>query len=302
MKKNQASLTSLISSFGRAYHSQFDKPKIFNDTIAIKLMTTEEYNQITDYMISGLGFFNSDKENEFDDSKEILKWVVQTQVEPTPIARARYCEDKLKDSIAHGIEQYVILGAGMDTFAYRNLDLSDNVQIFEVDHPDTQNFKIDRVNMAGLDIPKNLHYVPMDFTQDILFDELKRYGFSTEKRTFFSWLGVTYYLSSEQNINMLNTISAISPKGSLIIFDYADENLFKSNIKRVKNMVTLAQGCGEPMKSCYSYDELKHLLNENNFSLTEHLTSDAIEKKFFDNRNDYLHAFENINYALAVVR
>lgn len=141
MKTNQSSMTALISSFGRAYHAENDEPKIFNDTIARQLMTDEEYKRIAGYMLGGIDFFAPGKKSELPDPEEILKWIVQTQLAPTPLARARYCEDRLINAVRIGVKQYVIIGAGMDTFAYRNHELLSQIHVFEVDHPDTLRVK-----------------------------------------------------------------------------------------------------------------------------------------------------------------
>ena len=302
MEANQSSMTALISSFSRAYHFENDEPKIFNDTIARQLMTDEEYKQIAGYMMGGIDFFAPEKKAELSNSEDALKWIVQTQLAPTPLARARYCEDMLANAVRMGVEQYVILGAGMDTFAYRNPDLLSKIHVFEVDHPGTQEFKKQKVDRAQWTIPANLRYVSMDFSEDNLANELQKAGFDFQKRSFFSWLGVTYYLTKVQNTTMLKAISAIAPKGSSIVFDYADNGLFESDTKRVQNMVSMAQASSEPMKSSYSYDELEKVLEEAEMLVYEHLSTSEIEKRFFKDRNDYLHAFEHISYVLAVVK
>ena len=302
MKDNQSSMTALISSFGRAYHNENDTPIIFSDPIARQLMTDDEYKQIAGYMIGGIDFFAPEKKEELTDRGEALKWIVQTQIAPTPLARARYCEDMLENAIRIGAEQYVILGAGMDTFAYRNDETLSRIKVFELDHPDTQMFKKQKIQQAGCSVHDNLQYVPIDFTKDNLANELEKAGFDRSKRTFFSWLGVSYYLTKEQILNTLQAISAISPKGSSIVFDYADENLFTSDIRRVQNMIAMAKAGGEPMQSCFSYEELERLLEETNLLLYEHLSTENIEERFFTGRSDYLHAFEYVNYALAVKR
>ena len=302
MNDKQSSMTALISSFGRAYHNEKDTPIIFRDPVARQLMTDDEYTQIAAYMIGGIDFFAPEKKNDFTDKGDMLKWVVQTQISPTPLARARYCEDMLENTIRIGAEQYVILGAGMDTFAYRNDKMLSRIKVFEVDHPDTQRFKKQKVQQAGCVISENLRYVPIDFANDNLVDELEKTGFDRSKRTFFSWLGVSYYLTKEQILNTLQAISAISPKGSSIVFDYADENLFVSDIKRVQNMIAMAKASGEPMQSCFGYEELERLLEKADFSLYEHLSTENIEERFFAGRSDYLHAFEHVNYVLAVKR
>ncbi len=302
MKQNESSMTALISAFSRAYHVENDHPVIFSDTLAKQLMTDDEYKQISGYMAGGIDFFAPDKKDEFSTIEQSLKWVVQTQLAPTPLARARFCEDALQNAIQTGASQYVILGAGMDTFAYRNPELLSKIHVFEVDHPNTQDFKKQRVEDAGWTVPKNLHYVSMDFTTDNLAIELEKAGFDNRKLTFFSWLGVTYYLTKDQISTMLETISSLTPQGSTIVFDYADENLFSSDVKRVQNMIAMANTSGEPMKSSFSYSELEKSLEDAGWLIYEHLTSNEIQERFFSNRKDYLHSFEHINYALAVVR
>jgi len=300
MENNQSSFTALIASFCRAYHAECDNAKIFHDPIARELMTDEEYQQIMGYIIGGIDFFAPGKKAEFANQSEVLKWVVQTQLAPTPLARARYCEDMLMNAVKMGAKQYVILGAGMDTFAYRNPKLLSKIHVFEVDHPDTQAFKRHKVLQAGWDIPDHLHYVSMDFTKDDLPDELKKAGFDMDEITFFGWLGVSYYLSKEDNANMIKTIASFIVDGSSLLFDYADNEFLVSTVKRIQNQIAMAKTAGEPMKAGYSYTELERTLAVHDFLIYEHLTASDIERKYFSNRTDYLHAFEHINYALAV--
>jgi methyltransferase (TIGR00027 family) len=204
------------------------------------------------------------------------------------------------NAVKLGANQYIILGAGMDTFAYRNPELLQTIHVFEVDLPNTQKYKTQKVEQAGWIIPDNLHYVPVDFTKDNLTEKLINRGFDKNERSFFSWLGVTYYLAKEDIGKTIKTISSIATDGSGLLFDYADVQFFSSDVKRVKNQIAMAEAAGEQMKSGYSYTELEHLLSEHGLLLYEHLTTDDIEKHFFTGRIDYLHAFEHINYALAV--
>lgn len=300
--EKQSSLTALMSSFGRVYHAENDSPIIFNDTLSRQLMTENEYQQIHSYMLEGIDFFAPDKKADFASADDMLKWIVQTQIAPTPLARARYCEDALKTAILTGTTQYVILGAGMDTFAFRNPDIIDNLQVFEVDHPLTQEEKKKRVSRAGWDIPKNLCFVPMDFATDNLTEKLLNHGFKKDRKTFFSWLGVSYYLTKEQIENMLKAIGDFSAEGSSLLFDYASGDLFNSPIKRVQNMIAMAAASGEPMKSSFSYHELEKTLEKYRFLIYEHLSTEEIQRMFFADRTDYLSAFEHIEYALAVLK
>lgn len=304
MENNQYSMTAKISAFSRAYHSMNDNPKIFDDYLADKWLTKEEYAQISQYMANGINFFNPEHAAEFTDQKAALEWVVQTQLAPTPLARARYCEDMLKNAIMLGTKQYVILGAGLDTFAFRNPKVLQHVEVFEVDHPFTQSFKKRKLKELGWSIPENLHFVPMDFTKDNLVKVFENTSFDEKKLSFFSWLGVTYYLGKEDILKTLKSIAEIAPKGSTVIFDYGDNQLFDASktTKRVQNMIGLAAQSGEPMKSCFSYPELEKLLEEAGFHIYEHLSPQDIEEKYFQNRHDFFHAFENIHYCLAVLQ
>lgn len=302
MNENQSSITALASAFGRAYHFENDYPKIFSDSAARSLMTEAEYQLMSGHMAGGLSFFAPEKQLEFSDPRDALKWVVQTQISPTPLARAKYCEDMLENAVKFGARQYVILGAGMDTFAYRSEGAMRAISVFEVDHLDTQIFKKQKVAEAGLHVPDNLSYVAMDLRKDDIKEELRKANFNFRQRTFFSLLGVTYYLAKEDFADLLCSISAFVPEGSSIVFDYGDEHMFDSSIRRVQNMIAIAKAGGEPMQACYSYAELEKLLENTGWLIYEQLCPTDIELRFFMNRSDYLHAFEHVNFALAVMR
>ena len=300
--ENKPSLTALISLFGRVYHAEHDEPVIFDDALSRQLMTADEYEQIKSYMLGGIDFFAPGKKDEFVSADDMLKWIVQTQIAPTPLSRARYCEDALKTAVLTGTKQYVILGAGMDTFAFRTADMMDRLSVFEADHPVTQENKRRRISRAGWDIPDALHFVPMDFTKDHLADKLLAHGYRPELKTFFSWLGVSYYLTKEQIETMLQALAALAVEGSTLLFDYATNDLFHSPVKRVQNMIAMAAASGEAMKSGFSYQELEQTLGKYRFLIYEHLDTDEIQKKFFTGRTDHLKAFEHIAYTLAVLK
>ena len=300
--ENKASITALMSAFARAYHSQNSNEILFDDSMARALMTDEEYSMMRQYIISGIDFFAPDKKDSFGDDEEMLRWIVETQLAPTPLARAKFCDDSLKTAVMTGTEQYVILGAGLDTFAWRESELMQKLSVFEVDHPLTQKDKKQRLERAKLDMRENLHFVPVDFTKDNLRDRLAENGFDENKKTFFSWLGVSYYLSQDEIGGFLENLSSFAADGSTLLFDYADENLFTSDVRRVQNMLAMAQAGGEPMKSCFSYGCLEKLLSKYNFLIYEFLSTNDIQEKYFGNRTDFLTAFENINYALAVLK
>ncbi|AAT61713.1 MULTISPECIES: class I SAM-dependent methyltransferase [Bacillus cereus group] len=302
VKKGEASITSLVSAFGRAYHSEFDNPKIFDDYVAKEFISQKERNDIEMNMVQGIHFFNTDIAQQFQDNlQEILKWITQVQLSPTPLARAAYCERVLLHEITLGTKQYVILGAGLDTFSFRHRELENKIEVFEVDHPSTQKFKKERIKEAELEVPNHLHFVSMDFTKGFSYEQLQNEGFEN-KKTFFSLLGVSYYLTKEELSSLIECLFEMVPEGSSIVFDYPDENLFteKGLSNRVENMVKMAAIGGEPMKSCFSYAEMEALLEKAGLLIYEHLSPEDINTLYFEGRNDYLEAFETVHYVHAV--
>ena len=302
MKNNESSMTSLVSAFSRAFHVKEDQPIIFNDFIAKDFLSPEEYQAISTNMANGITFFSPKMAEQLKGNHTaILKWVTHIQLSPTPLARAAYAEKVVMNELKLGTQQYVILGAGLDTFAWRYPNLTD-VTIFEIDHPSTQKFKLERLQQSGYELPSHLKLVAMDFTKELSLDKLIDAGFDPSKKTVFSLLGVTYYLTAIEFQQMLHVFFKDLPQGSSIVFDFADEHLFtKPGIfNRVQNMVQMAQASGEPMKFATSLSDLEKLLSKEQLLIYEHLSPQDIQNQFFANRHDDLQAFETIHYIHAV--
>ena len=119
-------------------------------------------------------------------------------------------------------------------------------------------------------------------------------------KTFFSWLGVTYYLSTEAINTMLAALSELCADGSSLVFDYPDENFFDASEKRVQNTIMMAKAGGEPMQSAFSYSEIEKLLEKHGFLIYELLTPDDIQRDIIDTAGADMKAFEHVNYCLAV--
>ena len=297
---NKASITALMSSFGRAFHAENEKHPVFKDNLAGKLMTAEEYAAVKGYILSGAQFFEPDTDPEKQDQTELLRRLVNVHIAPSPLCRAAYTEQALKTAVRTDTEQYVILGAGMDTFAFREKDFISKHRVFEVDHPLTQADKKKRIARAGWSIPDNLAFVPVDFTKDSLAEHLTRSGFDPTVKSFFSWLGVTYYLSAKAIDKTLAELSSLCANGSTLVFDYPDMNFFDAPEKRVQNTIMMAKAGGEPMQSAFSYGELEKLLEKHGFLIYELLTPDDIQRDIIDKAAADMKAFEHVNYCLAV--
>lgn len=298
------SMTALISAFSRAYHSENNKTKIFDDSIARLLLSDEEYIQISKNMANGISFFNPD----FKESSEMsLRWIVDNYLSPPQLARSAFAENSLKTAVSIGATQYIILGAGYDTFAYRQPDWSNKLQIFEIDHPSTANDKKIRLENANIAVSNNVHFISNDFTKNSLNISLTQNNmFDKNKLTFCSILGVLYYLSKETFENLLFELSLVLQDGSSIVFDYPDEDNYTEKAgERAKKQALLANAAGEKMLASYSYEELELTLSKHGFLIYEHLTPSEMTNQYFSsynisNSDHVMSAFDNVNYCLAV--
>ena len=297
---NKASITALMSSFGRAFHAENEKYPIFADCLAKDLMTEEEYCAVQGYILGGAKFFEPELDEANLKPKEILRRLVNVHIAPSPLCRAAYTEQALKTAVLSGTKQYVILGAGLDTFAFREPRFLSKHKVFEVDHPLTQADKKERIARAGWSIPANLTFVPVNFTKDSLTENLLSGGFDSSIKSFFSWLGVTYYLSAEAIDKTLTELSSICADGSTLVFDYPDENFFTAPERRIQNTIMMAKAGGEPMQSSFSYGEIEKILEKHGFLIYELMTPEDIQRDIIDTAGADIKAFEHVNYCLAV--
>lgn len=302
----QKSMTALVSAFSRAYHTENNNVKIFDDRIARLLLTNEEYHQISKSMADGIHFFNP----AFTGTQEAaLRWVVDNQLSPSPLGRAAFAEKALQTAVAIGTKQYLIFGAGYDTFAYHQPTWADQIQIFEIDHPATGTDKRTRLEAAKVSIPDNLHFIASDFTKkEWIMPLTKNTAFNHNQISFCSILGVAYYLSSETFEALITVLSSILSTGSAILFDYPDENSYTDKAgERTKKQSLLARAANEKMLASYSYGEMEKILSSFGFFIYEHLTPTEMTQQYFAAYNHAnpsypMTGFDNVNYCLAVKR
>ena len=194
----------------------------------------------------------------------------------------------------------MILGSGLDTFALRNE--YGNLRIFEVDKKSAVDDKKRRLKRAGMKIPDNVSLAAADLAADNLEDVLCGSGYDKSKKTFFSCLGLLYYLTREEISKLLENIAEFAADGSTVVFDFGDNHLFSSSVPRVRNMTLMAEKSGEPMKSCFGYGELEQLFEKHGFLIYEFLNDKDIQQRYFERCTDKMTAFEHINFALAVLK
>lgn len=304
MEPNQAGVTALVTAYARAYHATHDSPKIFDDFLADQYYSAGEHTEFNQNLTGLLHLVDPAMAARQPEPATALARVMQLHLGPITLSRSRYTEDCLEEAVRQSARQYVILGAGFDTFAFRRPDLLDYLRVFEVDHPVTQAMKYQRITAAGWQTPAQLHFAPIDFNREDLQDALRHTPYDPRQASFFSWQGVTFYLPCEAVFATLRSIAEAAPAGSQVIFDYMDHAAFNLETagKRIRLMQQIASMVGEPIQTGFDPRRLGDELALAGFDLIETLSPDQIEACYFLNRADDYHAFEYVHFARATVR
>ncbi|MBI2768794.1 MAG: class I SAM-dependent methyltransferase [Burkholderiales bacterium] len=231
MKKGHASETAYRAARARARHQVLDYPRVFEDPMAPLLLREADRVALRQGTAPRGG-------------------AVARGLRMALALRSRIAEDALHDAVRRGVKQYVVLGAGLDTFAFRNPYPPEALRVFEVDHPDTQAGKRELAAQAGLAIPPGLQFVPVDFATQALAPQLAAAGFDPRQPAFFSFLGVSMYLEPAALESTLRYVASCA-RGSEVVFDYVVDPGKLSFIDRMMlRLVALRVGLlGEKMKS-----------------------------------------------------
>ncbi len=285
-------MTALVSCFARSYHTLNSNIKIYDDKYARKMLSDEEYNNISLSMTSGIEFFNSSYEGD-----NILGFIVNNHLAPAVLARSSFNERHLNNEIRLGLSQYVILGSGYDTSAYK---VNDKVKVFELDKEEMICDKKKRVLKGKIDC-SNVCYVGCDFNNDNWIDILKNTGFDSDKKTFWSMLGVSYYLDRNVFFDTIKLLAKNMSSGSSIIFDYPTLEDDEEKTKKE----ALAKAINEDMKGRYSREDILNVSREAGLKVYEDLDNNDINNDYFYNYNTLnpdlrIYAPEGINYCLLV--
>jgi methyltransferase (TIGR00027 family) len=272
----KASHTALGTAYLRAAHQLLDaQPLLFDDPVALPLLGSKAIKLI---------------QNTADNYRIPEMLALRAHV----VLRSRFTEDRLAAAVSRGITQYVILGAGFDTFAIRQPQWAKNLNIIEVDHAGTQTMKHSHIAAAGLAMPGNVVFADIDFENESLHGGLLRYGVSMKEPSFFSWLGVTMYLKEDAIDAVLRSV-AMFPSGSEIVLTFLTQSSGppSSLSQRVANL-------GEPWVSCFEPDALEAKLLGAGFSKVEFLTPEEVETRYFRQRPKDLPVPKKINILCAV--
>ena len=241
MEEGKPSASAVFSAMLRAAHLLWDQPpKIFEDTLALQLSGCESEAALKARM-------DQLEAEAARNTNPDFALTIRRSATAAVVTRSRYLEDEVEQAVRRGVAQYVILGAGLDSFAYRRPELAKVLNIFEVDHPATQAWKRARLRAAGLELPANLSLVPVDFERESPIDNLRMSGYRRDAPGLFSWLGVTMYLSTDAIFGTLRAVAALAP-GTEIIFEYnVPKDLVDEETQKIlAAAMTAAQAHGEP--------------------------------------------------------
>jgi methyltransferase (TIGR00027 family) len=260
------SKTALSVALRRAAHQIYDSPVIFADPIAVAVLGATYAEQLRR-------------------TPTRLDRPFSVSLRAFLVARSRYAEDNLRLAVERGVDQYVLLGAGLDTFAYRNP--YPHLRVFEVDHPATQHWKRELLQRNSIVIPGSMKYTPVDFERQSLSTELHAAGFNRRAPAFFAWLGVVPYLTHEA---FRATVSFISeqPAGSGLTLDYVQPPSVLPLLDMLAHhsLASRVEKAGEPFQLFFTPDEIAAELSR--FHRLEDLGAPEINARYFSGRTDQL--------------
>ena len=273
MEQDRTSVTALRVAMSRAAHQVFDAPpRVFDDPLALRILGPERAAQVE----AGGRRYRS---------------VFARRMRAFLVARSRMAEDELALGVQRGVRQYVVLGAGLDTFACRNPYAARDLRVFEVDHPATQAFKQRMLAGAGLQASGQATFVPVDFATQSWLEALRQAGWRSDVPTHFAWLGVTMYLSTSDVEATLHAVGSL-PTGSSIVFDYLlpASELGLAHRAVLGVLGTLLSAVREPLRSSFTPASLRALLQEKGFADIEDAGAGELNARFFADRDDGLEA------------
>jgi len=264
----QPSRTAQGAALHRAAHQLLDIPPVFTDPLALTVIGREAEAELR---------ANPDQP-------------ASTGLRAFIAARSRLAEDALAEASARGVAQYVLLGAGLDTLAYRSGTDYPALKVFEIDHPATQQWKRARLSETDISVPDNVIFVPVDFEDDTLAAGLARAGFNFYRPAVLAWLGVTPYLSADTVHETLHYIAQAMCEDSQIVFDYAEppDHMTAEQRASFTAMAERVASLGEPFRSFLEPKPLAREMAGMGFSAVEDFDSAALNALYFAGRADGL--------------
>ena len=261
------SLTARRVAERRAAHQILDAPVVLNDPLALKIVGATRPEERARLSAREQGRL----------ARTLRAFMA---------ARSRVAEDEVARRVAEGLGQDVLLGAGLDTFAYRS-PFPDRLRVFEVDQEGTQAWKRERLADAGIVVPDAVSFVPVDFEREDLFESLRAAGWNPAAPTLFAWLGVTMYLETDTVFRVLDAIARQGPDNE-VIFDYAVAPTLLGPIEKLvfDEFAKRVAAAGEPWISSFEPDALRRRLLEAGFTQVDDFGPEELNARYFSERAD----------------
>lgn len=271
MIAGQPSATAERAAIRRASHQLLDDPKVFEDPLALTMVGRAVELELR----------HDPRAFETPWSRPLRAFLA---------ARSRYAEDALGMAVERGTRQYVVLGAGLDSFAYRNPYEAIGLRVFEVDCGATQAFKRGRLREIGIEPPSSVSFAAHDFEDGALHDTLVRAGYDPAQSALFAWLGVTPYLTERSVMETLAALAHIGATGTEVIFDFCSSPESLSAIARraFDGLARRLRERGEPWLAFFEPHQLERDVNALGFATLDMLGPGDIHKRYFEGRQDRL--------------
>ncbi|MBV8328591.1 SAM-dependent methyltransferase [Chryseobacterium sp.] len=258
--------TAIRTALWRALHIQADAlPHILEDETGLQLINPQEGWQ----------------------ERPDMKYTKRLRA--SIVGRSRFIEDTIIRENKKGTQQYIILGAGLDTFAQRRHDTTPQLQIFEIDQPETLVWKQKRLSEIGWNLPENLHFVPVDFEVSSWWNEVLKAGFDNSRPAVIACTGVTLYLTREAIISTLQHIVGLAPGSKLAIAFYLPIQLLDEEDQPMQEIAEKgALGAGTPFISFFTPQEVLEIAQDIGFKNAEIISTPDIKHLYFSHRTDGL--------------
>jgi methyltransferase (TIGR00027 family) len=286
------SRTAFSAALMRAIHARRDPAPLLDDRWGDRLVSETEKAALHERIVAGVDAEVRARLARLPTPEHVLDVVLRRHsTYGGVVLRSRWAEDALAAAVARGVGQYVLLGAGFDSFIVRQPAFAAALTIFEVDLPATQAMKRERLAAAGGAVPENVRFVAADLGREALPDVLTRGGFDGTRPAFFSWLGVTIYLTREANLATLQAVAAVSAPESEIAFTYVDERALEAGRSDLMDRLRAGPASlGEPWLSGFDPRTLPATLGEVGLELVEDLDGRALTARYCADRSDGLSA------------
>jgi methyltransferase (TIGR00027 family) len=271
------SRTAMATALIRSHHTRCDPLPLFSDPWGDILVPQDFKDRLIERAAA-----EQEGEHRIDRDVVLDNYLRAIPSYAAVVLRSRYAEDELDRAVRSGVRQYVSVGAGLDSFCLRRPRYASDVHLFEVDHPATQDFKRQRLADNGIAEPALTYFVAADLAQESLATVLRRSPFRFGERSFFSWLGVTIYLSREANSASLQAFAECGAAGSLLVFTYTDERAFdaSSESEDFRRMRSNAERVGEPFITGFRPAGMSEYLGSVGLEMLEDLDGARLAERY----------------------